>query len=775
MESEGLVQFLRDKVALFQGFPDSRLQELVDGSRVATFEPDEAIIRFGEDGNFLGVILEGEAEASITDDGGEKHPIGRLSPGHIFGEMSLMTGDKTMADVIGITPGKVLCIPQSLFATILITHPPAVKHLSKTISERLRSVFSEEAGSELRASAFRRSSDPYGFQLRNDQPMKILVINCGSSSLKYQLFDTADAKVFARGLIEKIGEEGTRLSHRSHRGEVTQLLPPGGHREAFTAMLRELSSAQAGVIGSPDDISAVGHRVVHGGDRFPGSVVITDRVIKDIEKVSELAPLHNPVNLVGIEAARHFFPRAVQVAVFDTAFHQTIPAYAYLYGLPYEYYEKKKIRRYGFHGMSHAYVSLQAAAFLKRPYNELEIITCHLGNGASICAVDHGRSIDTTMGLTPTEGLLMGTRSGTIDPAVVVHLMRAERLDPDEVDRVLNKESGLKGLSGISNDMREIERAAQEGDHRALIAFKTFCYQIRKYIGAYVAAMGGLDALVFTGGIGQGSHGVRSISCQGLGYMGIHIDEEKNHAARGFEEICDISTDKAPVRVLVVPTDEERMIARETLRTLNRRHVTKIIHSQTPMPVPVEVSAHHVHLCQEHVEVLFGPGYQLTFEQELSQPGQFACREKVNLIGPKGRVDRVRVLGPTRKQTQIEISMTEQFKLGIHPPIRESGDIEDSPGLTLEGTHGSIELAQGVICALRHVHMSPEDALHFGLRDKDRVMVRLEGERELIFGDVLIRVSPSFMLAMHIDTDEANAASIQTGVKGSIDAIQGRG
>lgn len=775
MEIRELVGFLQKNVELFQGFPDPKLEELVEGSKVTTFEPDEAIIRFGEEGRFLGILLEGEAEASATDDSGEKRQIGRLSPGQIFGEMSLMTGDRTMADVIGVTRCKVLLIPQGLFSTILISHPPAIKHLSKTISERLKQHASDESGRDLAASALRKSDDPYGFKLRSDEPMKILVINCGSSSLKYQLFDTSDEGIWARGTVERIGEEGTRISHRSHRGESAEMLARGGHQEAFAAMLHELTSPRTGVISSPDDVTAVGHRVVHGGDRFHNSVIITERVVRDIEGVSDLAPLHNPVNLAGIRAAGRFFPDAAHVAVFDTAFHQTLPAYAYLYGLPYEYYDKKQVRRYGFHGMSHAYVSLRAAAFLKRPYNELQIITCHLGNGASICAVDHGRSIDTSMGFTPTEGLIMGTRSGTIDPAVIVHLMRTENLDSDQVDRLLNQESGLKGISGISNDMREIEQAAQEGNHRALLAFKTFCYQIRKYIGAYVAAMGGLDILVFTGGIGQGSAGVRSLACQGLEYMGVDINEVKNRESRGFEEICPISEPEASVQVLVVPTDEERMIARETIKALNRRHVYKIIHSQKPAPVPVEVSAHHIHLSPEHVEVLFGPGHHLTSEQELSQPGQFACKEKVNLVGPKGRVDRVRVLGPTRKETQIEISMTEQFKLGIHPPIRESGDIQDSPGVTLEGPCGAIQVDQGVICALRHVHMSPEDALSFGLKDKDRVMVRIEGERELIFGDVLIRVNPNFRLAMHIDTDEANAASIRTGVEGKIDGIQSRG
>ncbi len=774
MDKPAIINFLKNEVPLFQGFPEARLQELVEGSRLSTYEPNEAAIRFGEEGRFLGVILQGESEASVTDDRGDKHRVGLLKPGDIFGEMSLMTGDKTMADVIGITSCQALLIPSSLFSTILITHPPAVKYLSKTISERIKQSARENIGQDLAASAFRASDDPYGFKLKSDEPMKILVVNCGSSSLKYNLFDTGNEKANARGMIEKIGEEGTRHVYRSARGEISQDLPKGGHAEAFAAMIGALRDPARGVIGSPDEIIAVGHRVAHGGDIFTHPTIITDKVIEEIQKLSQLAPLHNPVNLIGIREALRLFPRATQVAVFDTSFHQTLPAYAFLYGLPYKYYEKNRIRRYGFHGMSHAYVALKAAEYLKRRFNELEIVTCHLGNGASICAVDHGRSIDTSMGLTPTEGLLMGTRSGNLDPSAVTHLLRTEGLEPEAMDRILNQESGLKGISGISNDMREIEKAANAGDHRALLAFKTFCYQVRKYIGAYVAAIGGLDALVFTGGIGQGSAGVRSLACQGLGYMGIRIDEKKNQEARGADKVLEISVPEAPVRVLVVPTDEERMIARETIRILGQRHVTKIISTQKATPIPLEISAHHVHLSQTHVEALFGTGHQLTVDKELSEPGQFSCKETVNLVGPKGRVERVRVLGPPRKETQIEISMTEQFKLGIHPPIRESGDIEDSPGITLEGTTGPFTVSKGVICAMRHIHMSPEHALSFGLRDRDLVMVKVKGARELIFGDVLIRVTPGFNLAMHIDTDEGNAANVKNGDPGYIDAIQNR-
>ncbi len=774
MNSTEIIQFLREHVELFRNFPQNLLEKLAAEARVTTFEPNEAIIEFGSEGRFLGVMIEGEAEVSVTDDGGDKHILYVIKPGDIFGEISLMTGDRSMADLIGLTRCKVLLWLQSFISTILTTYPPAVTYLSKTIVNRLKSSTYAGKDHEIALSALKRSDDPYGFKLKTDEPLKILVVNCGSSSLKYNLFDTEDEKRNSQGEIERIGEAGTLHTYSSANKEWTQDLPRGSHHEAFNAMVEALTAKDTGVIASTAEISAVGHRVVHGGDKYSHARIIDDEVLAEIEKAAVLAPLHNPINLVGINLARKLFPLAPQVAVFDTAFHQTLPAYAYLYGLPYEYFEKKQIKRYGFHGTSHAYVSLKAAEFLERPYNELETIVCHLGNGASICAVDHGRSIDTSMGLTPAEGLIMGTRCGDIDPAVILHLIRTEGMNIDELHRLINNESGLKGLSGITNDMREIEAAANQGHHRALLAYKTFCYRVRKYIGAYYAAMGGLDAIAFTGGIGQGSAGVRSLACQGLTKMGIRIDEKKNRAVKGPQEPVDISEENSPVRVLVIPTDEELMIARETIRTLRRSYVTEIIHSQEPMLIPIEVSAHHVHLSEQHVEALFGKGHQLTPLQGLSQPGQYACQERVNLIGPKGRVDNVRVLGPTRKETQVEIAMTEQFKLGIQPPIRESGDLDNTPGITLESEKATIKIDKGVICAMRHIHMPPEDALRMGLKDRDVVMVRIPGNRELIFGDVMVRVSPNYKLAMHLDTDEANAADITNGVIGQIERIQSR-
>jgi acetate kinase len=769
MHTSAIPSFLKDNVSLFRDFSIERLQPLVEGSRLASFEANEAVAHQGDEATHFGVVLSGAVNASVLGDAGARQLLGRLQAGDTFNEMALMTGDTVLADFIAESRCELLLIPVSLFQSVIVAEPGAVQHISRTIAERMKSVMADPAKA---AAAVRRGDDPYGLKLKGERPERILVINCGSSSLKYSFFDTTDESHHARGLVERIGLDGTRLAHRGPKGEMKQELPKAGFAEAFKAMVAALTAKDTGVIGGAGEVSVVAHRVVHGGEKFTEGTLVTDGVLAQIEALSPLAPLHNPVNLAGIREMRRLFPAVPHMAVFDTAFHHTLPAYAYLYGLPYELYEKKGVRRYGFHGTSHHYVSLRAAQWLKRRPNELRLVSCHLGNGSSLCAVDHGRSVDTTMGFTPAEGLIMGTRCGDVDAGVLAFLERAEGLTASQSEELLNKQSGLLGLSGVSSDMREVLKAADEGQPRALLALKTYCYRVRKYLGAYVASMGGLDAVVFTGGIGQGSAEVRALALQGLECMGITLDAQRNREARGFDEVCRISTEDSKVAVLVVPADEERMMAREALRTLNRSYIAHVLQAQKQQPFLVEVSAHHIHLTQEHVEALFGPGHQLTKHSDLSQPGQYACQEQLAIVGPKGRIERVRVLGPARTYTQVEIAMTEQFKLGVHPPIRESGDIADTPGCTLEGTAGSVKLDCGVICALRHIHMTPEDALRYGLRDKSFVRVRIAGDRELVFGDVLVRVDPKFALAMHIDTDEANAANVQTGAQGYIEGIQ---
>jgi acetate kinase len=769
MNASAIASSLKDNVSVFRDISPERRQHLVEGSRVGSFEANEIIMHQGDEATHFGVVLSGTIDVSAVGDSAARQSLGRLKTGDTFNELALMTGDPVVADFIAESRCDVLLIPLSLFQSVIVAEPSAVQHISRSIAERMKTIMGDPLKA---AAALRRGDDPYGLKLKGERPEKILVINCGSSSLKYSFYDTADESRNARGLVERIGIGGTRLAHRGPKGEVKRELPQGGFAEAFKAMIAELTAKDTGVIGGAGEVSVVAHRVVHGGEKFTEGTLIDDEVLGEIEALSPLAPLHNPVNVSGIREMRRLFPAVPHVAVFDTAFHHTLPAYAFLYGLPYEYYEKKGVRRYGFHGTSHHYVSLRAAQFLKRRPNELRLVSCHLGNGSSLCAVNHGRSVDTSMGFTPAEGLIMGTRCGDIDAGVIAFLERTEHLTATQSEEMLNKKSGLLGLSGVSSDMREILKAADEGQARALLALKAYCYRVRKYIGAYVAAMGGLDAVIFTAGIGQGSAEVRALALQGLECMGVAVDAQRNRDACGFDEVCRVSTDDSKAAVLVVPTDEERMMAREALRALSRSYIVRVLEAQKRQPFLVEVSAHHIHLTQEHVEALFGKGYQLTKHADLSQPSQYACKEQLAIVGPKGRIERVRILGPTRRYTQIEIAMTEQFKLGVHPPIRESGDIADTPGCTLESPTGSVKVDRGVICALRHVHMTPEDALRYGVRDKSVVRVRIAGDRELIFGDVLVRVDPNFALAMHIDTDEANAANVKTGAQGYIDGIQ---
>ncbi|EOS68972.1 acetate kinase [Lachnospiraceae bacterium MD308] len=393
--------------------------------------------------------------------------------------------------------------------------------------------------------------------------MNVLVINCGSSSLKFQLINSESEKVLAKGLCERIGIDG-RLTYQPEGGEkaVSDKAMPT-HTEAIQFVIDALTDAETGVVKSLDEIGAVGHRVVHGGEKFASSVVITDEVKAAIEECNDLAPLHNPANLIGINACEKLMPGTPMVAVFDTAFHQTMPEKAYMYGLPYEYYDKYKVRRYGFHGTSHSFVSKRAAELAGKPYDAMKTIVCHLGNGASICAVENGKSVDTSMGLTPLEGLVMGTRSGDIDPAILEFIAKKENLDIAGLMNMLNKKSGVQGLSdGLSSDFRDLEDGANNGNKCAAIALSVFCYRVAKYVGSYVAAMNGVDMIAFTAGIGENSGTVRANVMEYLTYLGIGLDAEAN-GKRG-EEIV-ISTPDSKVKVMVIPTNEELAIARETV------------------------------------------------------------------------------------------------------------------------------------------------------------------------------------------------------------------
>lgn len=395
--------------------------------------------------------------------------------------------------------------------------------------------------------------------------MKILVINCGSSSLKYQLIDMDTSEVLAKGLAERIGINDSLLTHQViGKDKIKIKKDMNDHKDAIKLVLDALTDNEIGIIHNMSEIDAVGHRIVHGGETFTDSVLIDDDIIKSLEDCIDLAPLHNPANIQGIKACQQIMPGIPMVGVFDTAFHQTMPDYAYLYPIPYEYYVNYKVRRYGFHGTSHKYVSQRAAEILGIPIDELKIITCHLGNGASITAIKNGKSVDTSMGFTPLEGLAMGTRSGNIDPSIITFLMNKEGLSAEEVINILNKKSGVYGISGISSDFRDIEDAAfKEGNKRAQLALNVFSYRVKKTIGSYVAAMGGVDVIVFTAGIGENGPEIREFILDGLEFIGFMLDKEKNKV-RGKEAI--ISTEDSRVKIMVIPTNEEYMIAKDTLK-----------------------------------------------------------------------------------------------------------------------------------------------------------------------------------------------------------------
>ncbi len=563
--------------------------------------------------------------------------------------------------------------------------------------------------------------------------MNVLVINCGSSSVKFALFD-GDEQLVTQGKRERLGSDTAQ--HKET------------HKEAVAAIFETVAEYQ---------IDAVGHRVVHGGADITQPQQIDQAVLDAIEEHIPDAPMHNPFSKAAIESAQDVFPSVPHVAVFDTAFHARMPRRATTYAIDQDVAERHGIRRFGFHGISHEYAAGIAAEFLERPLNELRLITLHLGNGASACAVEFGRSTETSMGNTPLEGLVMGTRSGDVDAGVLLSLLRSGEFTVDELDDLLNNKSGLLGLSGQGNDLREIQHAAADGDDRARLAINVFAHRARKYIGAYAAAMGGVDAIVFTGGIGENSASMRRRILQRLEFLGCVLDEDRNHDAsvHSDQDHALITTPRSRVEAIVVKTNEELMIARETKRVV---HATE---RPTPKTIPIAISARHCHLTEETFATLFGADATPTPMKDLSQPGQYACEEQVTVIGPRNQIERVRLLGPLRKANQVEISRTDEFHLGIDAPVRRSGNVRGSAPVTLTGPEGTVKLTEGLICAHRHIHMHPDDAEAFAVSDGDEVAVAITGgNRDLVLGDVTIRVHENFRLEMHIDTDEANAAEL---------------
>jgi len=606
--------------------------------------------------------------------------------------------------------------------------------------------------------------------------MLVLVINSGSSSLKYELINLATENSLLSGAVTRIGMDGAENKYICDGKETSLQIDAPDHLAAIEKVLKKLIEAENIPLKNLSAIGAVAHRIAHGGSLYHCPVVIDQAVKDEIKKLIPLMPLHHPAMLAGIESCQKALPDIPHVAVFDTAFHNAIPEEAAIYGLPYEYY-LRGIKKFGFHGNSHEYVALKAAEYLETPLKRLNIISCHLGNGASVCAIERGHSIDTSMGFSPLQGLLMGSRTGDLDPGIITYLMRNDGLSIDEADSMINKESGLLGISGISTDMRDLRAAADEGNPRALLAIKAFCYRVKHYIGAYSALLGGADVLIFTGGIGENGINERVRCVQGLEKVGFALDLLRNErcSVNAEDPVCDISASYSNAAILVIATNEEFMIARQCAKAIDyQKSIKNDLYSKNKRPIRVAVSVRHVHLSRSDVESLFGQGYSLTKKSPLHLKSNYASDEMVNLIGPRNRIDNVRVIGPERKQTQVEISRTDEFKLGVDAPVRESGDLKGSPGITLEGPKGKATIPEGVICAMRHIHMPPEDASFYGVKDRDIVMVKIKGNRELIFGDVMIRVEEGIETEMHIDTDEANAAELSSVSEGFLVRIESR-
>ena len=578
--------------------------------------------------------------------------------------------------------------------------------------------------------------------------MRILAINCGSSSLKCSLVDTGDGTSLFDVQVE-IGTAGSTPDY----GAAMQC--------ALDAFDRHAASA-----AKPD---AVAHRIVHGGAEFTAPVLIDATVLTRVEALDSLAPLHNPPAIAALKVARARLPQP-HVAIFDTAFHTTLPARAREYALPVALSQRLGIRRYGFHGVSHANVMESVAAHLRRPAQELRIVSCHLGNGASVAAIEYGRSVETSMGMTPLEGLVMGTRVGDVDPGVLLRLLQSGEFDAVKLEALLNRESGLLGLAG-TNDLREIETRAAAGDEACRRALAIYSHRVRKYIGAYAAVMGGVDAIAFTGGVGEHSALVRSRVLEGLGFLGAVLDSDRNRDARVDRQrpLAAIGAE-GRVALFVIQANEEAAMAKAAAALLTGAPITTLGAPAAPdRRVPIAISARHAHLSQTTLDRLFGPGHQLEPRAPLSQTGQFSACEVVTLVGPRGTIENVRLMGPPRAEDQVEISRSDEFVLGVDAPVRLSGNLANTPGITLGGPLGRVTISHGVICARRHIHMNPQDAQRLGVADGGSVSVRVDSSgRDLTFNDVSIRVNPAFRLELHLDTDEANAAGVTPGMMGEI-------
>ncbi len=773
-QEKTVIMQLLDTQPLIKTFSETARQEMLEQGRIRHYAPSETIIAHDQAATFLGVLLEGEATEWETDQLGERRVVRQLMIGDLFGEISVFTGEPARSEVTANRPSRALLIPQETFSKLLATNPRALTLLSKYLATWTMAREKDRQLQSQLADKIQAVEREYGLQLRTgDKALKILVLIAKRNTIEYTLFDTGNETRTARGAVQNIDEGETQLEIRTAQQRKTITLGRSmDHRAAFEAIVAELSDIKDENVCSWTEIDAVGHSVAHGGEEYLEPVLIDDVVIDNVRQYARLAPLHNPHAAQVMEIARECLPNVQHIAVFSNSFHHSLPPSAYLYALPYELYRQERVRRYGFHGPSHRFCMYRAAAHLKRPASTLKMITCHLGEGASVCAIDHGKSIDISSGFTPLEGLPMMTRCGDIDPAIIFYLMREKGMAVDEVEHLLNEESGLKGISMLSGDIEEIRDAANSGNQQAFLAVEILAQRIKKYIGAYFALLGGIDVLVFTGQITERSAGIRGLAIQGLSPLGIVLDEVRNQSAELLPgAVMEISTLDSPVKVLVISSDGARVIAQEVIGALGYQEFKKV--KGQPRPIPIEILEPHVQLSAADAATLFGEDYRFTKDKDLRQHSEFICRENLKLVGPRRPLDGVPVMQPFTEQTEVVVTRTQQFQLGVTAPVRLPGDLAESAAVKIEGPVGNIELERGVICARRHIKMAPDDAIGFGVKDQDLVRVRVIGERrEVVFGDVLVLVEPRCELTMYLDMDEANAAEVYSGMVGYLQGVE---
>jgi len=764
------VSFLKKDLKLFATLPEAEIKKLLMQAKQMAYAPQELILEAGQSVDFVGILLSGEAELIYYADDGKKYQLETISAPDLFGELNLISGAASPFNLVALSPCQALLLKDSTLAGLLRDYPDLARDFSKLI-ERREALYQSLALKLPNALPHPFASSPLSLKSQ-DEMLLILALQTQADKIDWSLYETERGGRLAWGSFAMLNSEKSYLSFNSVSCEKRIPIPEPKTELLCKLLWDNLSQHLKTEDSLLSNLKIIAHCLPSGGDLFSSPLFLSDENLRCLAADNFPHAHLNKPPLALVPHLQRLFPQAKQVAVFDTAFHHTLPLYR---RKPPLSSDLPPLHYYGFHGLVHQYAAIQAAAFLKKPYQELELVVVYIEeNEASVCAIDHGRSVYVSNGFSPASGLLSFQNTGPLEPELLFALLEQTNLTQAEIKDRLLKESGLKAVAGIKTGFKDLAEAAELAHQRAVMAFKLFASEVKRLIGGAAAILGGLDAVVFTGDLAYEAAGLRSLICQGLDFLGLQFDDFANHRTLPSEEVALLCPAHAKVKLLLVKLQRTLMLASTAFQFFKTQKANRVFTMQEPIPIPIEVSARHVHLSETDYKALFGPEAVLEIEKKLSQPGQFAAKQMVNLIGPKGVIERVRVLGPFRPQTQVEIAMTEQYKLGLEAPLRESGDLKASPGLTLEGPAGRIKIEEGVICPIRHIHLSTDEALRFGLKDRDIVRVRVGGDREVIFGDVVVRVGPHYRQAMHLDTDEANACHLKNGDIGYIIEIQSR-